>query len=116
MPSFIVTKVPGVLTKGDAEIGASQADKIRQIIAGPYEDDIGVQSHGEVEQVYGSAMESFAATLDGVGLLNTGSEITNRVLVAGGSGKKQFTYSSEVQGQVRIYCQDPANYDTTEYG
>ena len=66
--------------------------------------------------MYGSAMEGFAATLDGIGLLNTGSEITNRVLVAGGSGKKQFTYSLEVQGQVRIYCQDPANYDTTEHG
>ena len=32
------------------------------------------------------------------------------------NGEKQFTSSSEVQGQVQIYCQDPENYDTTEYG
>ena len=28
----------------------------------------------------------------------------------------QFISSSEVQGQLRIYCQDPGNYDTSEYG
>ena len=48
--------------------------------------------------------------------LNSGSGTTNRMLVVGGSGKKQFTSSSEVQGQVRIYCQDPANYNSTTYG
>ena len=46
--------VPGLLPSGNQEIGASQTDKIRQIIAGPDGHDIGAQSHGEVEQVYGS--------------------------------------------------------------
>jgi len=68
--NFIVTTAPGVIPQGDDEIGASQANKIRQIIAGPNGDDMGAQSHGEVLQVYGSALEGFAASLDGVGLHN----------------------------------------------
>jgi len=77
---FIVTTAPGVITEGGGEIRSPQADKILQIIAGPDGDniiaqshdgdDIGTQYHGEVEQVYRSVMEGFAATLDRVGLQN----------------------------------------------
>jgi len=68
--NFIVTTAPGVIP-GDNEIGALSAeDSIRQIIAGPNGDEIGAQSHGEVEQVYKSVLEGFAATLDEVGLHN----------------------------------------------
>ena len=49
-------------------------------------------------------------------ILNSGSGKINRMLVVGGSGKNQSTSSSEVQGQVRIYCQDPANYNSIAYG
>jgi len=63
---FIVT----MKANGNKVIGASQADRIHQIIAGPDGDDIGAQSHGEVEHIYGSTIEGFAATLDEVGLQN----------------------------------------------
>ena len=29
---------------------------------------------------------------------------------------KQFTSHLELQEQVKMYCRDPINYDTTEYG
>ena len=49
-------------------------------------------------------------------MLNARSRISNSMFIVGSSGKKQFTSTLEVQEQVRIYCRDPANYDTTEYG